>query len=262
MILKIKELPVSLCNIKQPVKELFYQGDLSLLSGLKVAIVGTRRPSLYSKNITFALAAALKESGATVVSGAAMGVDAQAHKGAFPRTIAVMANSLDMQVPTVNKGLITSMAEDALCLSEYPVSTHPTAYSFVQRNRIVVALADIVIIVEADLKSGSMHSASFALKSGKPLFVVPHHIGESLGTAKLLQEGKAEVIYSIESFIDSLNLQKEHKDENKDELLSFCASQPSYEEAVAKFKEKLFEYELLGKVKVMNGRVLVPSLHT
>jgi len=259
MIEEFKEIPQTLCTIKPPVLELFYEGDLSLLEGMKIAIVGTRRPSLYTKNMTFALAAALKEAGATVISGAAMGVDALAHKGAFPQTIAVMANSLDIQAPSVNKGLIQSIANDALCLSEYPVTTHPTAYSFVQRNRIVVGLADIVVITEADLKSGSMHSASFALKGGKPLFVLPHHIGESLGTTQLLQEGNAEAIYSIESFIESLNLRMSGTDEVADELLAFCASQPSYEETVAKFKEKLFEYELLGKVSVMNGRVLVPS---
>lgn len=257
----LETLPSCLHDVKPEVKQLFFQGDTNLLLALKVAIVGTRRPSLYTKNMTFALASALKDAGAVVVSGAAMGVDALAHKGAFPRTIAVMANSLDIQAPRVNKSLIDSMAKDALCLSEYPVSTHPTAYSFVQRNRIVVGLADIVIITQADLKSGSMHSAEFAMKSGKRLFVLPHHIGESLGTTQLLEQGDAQAIYSIESFIQCLNLKTQVLKENSDEILAFCASQPSYDVAVAKFKDKLFEYELLGKVEVMNGRVVVPSQH-
>lgn len=258
MICKFKEIPEALCSIAAPVTELYYQGRVSLLKGKKVAIVGTRRPSLYTKNSTFALAHALKEAGITVVSGAAMGVDAQAHKGAFPQTIAVMANSLDIKAPAVNKGLIDSMLAESLCLSEYPQTTHPTKYSFVQRNRIVVALSDVVVLAEADLNSGTMRSAAFALKMGKPIFVLPHHMGESLGTNQLLQEGKAEVIYSIDSFLEALKVKKP-RETDEDELLAFCINQPSYDEVVAQFKEKLFEYELLGKVSVVNGRVVVTS---
>ena len=258
MIHKLKEIPTALCAITSPVIELFYQGDASLLNRKKVAIVGTRRPSLYTKNSTFALANALKDAGVTVVSGAAMGVDAQAHKGAFPHTIAVMANSLDIKAPAVNKGLIESMATESLCLSEYPQTTHPTKYSFVQRNRIVVALSDVVVLAEADLNSGTMRSAEFALKMGKPIFVLPHQMGESLGTNKLLQEGKAEAIYSIESFLERLKISTPIVSQ-EDELLAFCTNQPTYDEVVAQFKEKLFEYELLGKVSVVNGRVVVTT---
>ena len=171
MIKKIEALPFMLEPVKPSVSSLFYQGDLSLLDGFKVAMVGTRRPSSYTKNMTFTLAKALKDSGAVVVSGAAMGVDAQAHKGAYPSTIAVMANSLDIKAPASNKGLIESLSKEALCLSEYPVSTHPTSYSFVQRNRIVVGLSDAVVLCEADLKSGTMHSAKFALQFNKPIYV-------------------------------------------------------------------------------------------
>ena len=258
MIHKLKEIPTALCALTSPVTELFYQGDVSLLNGKKVAIVGTRRPSLYTKNTAFALANALKDAGVTVVSGAAMGVDAQAHKGAFPKTIAVMANSLDIKAPAVNKGLIESMATASLCLSEYPQTTHPTKYSFVQRNRIVVALSDVVVLAEADLNSGTMRSAEFALKMGKPIFVLPHQMGESLGTNKLLQEGKAEVIYSVESFLEHLKISKPIVAQ-EDELLAFCVNQPTYDEVVAQFKERLFEYELLGKVSVVNGRVIVTT---
>jgi DNA processing protein len=255
MIKEIDSLPTILESVQPSVSTLFYQGDLSLLHSLKIAIVGTRRPSTYTKSITFALAQALKDAGAVVVSGAAMGVDAQAHKGAYPKTIAVMANSLDIQAPSINKGLIESMSQEALCLSEYPVSTHPTAYSFVQRNRIVIGLSDVVVLAEADIKSGTMHSANFALKFNKPIFVLAHRMGESLGTQKLVKEGKATVIYSIDDFIKQLSLKA--KPQESDELLAFCQSQPSYDETVAKFPEKLFEYELLGKVEVVDGRVRV-----
>lgn len=256
MIQKFKEIPTALCTITSPVTELYFQGNISLLQGKKVAIVGSRRPSLYTKNTTFALAQALKVAGITVVSGAAMGVDAQAHKGAFPQTIAVMANSLDIKAPAVNKGLIESMATESLCLSEYPQTTHPTRYSFVQRNRIVVALSDVVVLAEADLNSGTMRSAEFALKMGKPIYVLPHEMGQSLGTSKLLQEGQAEPIYNIEAFLKGLGVDKPLVSQ-EDELLAFCANQPFYDEVVAQFKEKLFEYELLGKVSVVNGRVVV-----
>ncbi len=249
-------LPLSLTEVKPEVKTLFFKGDTALLEAKKVAIVGSRRPTLYTKNSTFALAQALKNAGIVVVSGAAMGVDALAHKGAFPQTIAVMANSLDLQVPTVNKGLIASMSQEALVVSEYPETTHPTRYSFVQRNRIVVGLSDIVILAQADLNSGTMRSAEFALALGKPLYVLPHHLGESLGTQQLLQQNKAEAILDLDFFIKQIT-GVSHKVESDDDLLAFCAGQPTYDEAVAKFQNRIFEYELMGKIEVIEGRVRV-----
>ncbi len=263
MIERFESIPQSLQNLQQPVKELFYEGNPKLLEPFCVSIVGSRKASNYAKNMTYALAAALKEEGITVISGAAMGIDAMAHKGAMPNTVAVMGNSLDIQTPSLNKNLIQDIALKGLTLSEYPVTTHPTRYSFVERNRIVVALSDVVVLAQADLKSGTMHSARFALESGKRLFALVHNIGESLGTQKLLEEGKAEPIFSIEDFISKLSLSsKESVAKDEDELIAFCRQQPTYEEAVARFGSKLFEYELMGEVAVLNGRVVLSSSYT
>ena len=251
---QFETIPASVTSIKPPVETLYYEGDSTLLAGFKVAIVGSRKASNYSKSMTYELALALKNAGATVVSGAAMGIDAMAHKGSFPKTIAVMGNSLDMHTPRVNSGLIASIEKEGLVLSEYPPTTHPTRYSYVDRNRIVVGLSDVVVLAEADLKSGTMHSARFALEFGKPIYVFSHRMDESLGTQSLLESGQAEAIVSIKGFIKAIGLAKTVSAE-MDDLLAFCAKHPFYDDTVALFKEKLFEYELMGKVRIENGRV-------
>ncbi|MDH5465446.1 MAG: DNA-protecting protein DprA, partial [Thiovulaceae bacterium] len=230
----LPSVPESLAQLKKPPKTLFYQGNIDLLKKRKVAIVGSRRASTYAKNMTFEIAKALKDAGLTVVSGAAMGIDAYAHKGAFPSTIAVMGNSLDLKVPAINKGLIESIEKEALVLSEYSKTTHPTRYSFVQRNRIVVGLCEAVILSEADLNSGTMRSAEYALKIGIPIYVLSHRSGESLGTQMLLESGQANLITSTDDFIKSLGFKKETVT-TQDELLSFCQKQPTYEETVSLF---------------------------
>jgi DNA processing protein len=131
------------------------------------------------------------------VSGSALGVDAIAHQYANNNTIAVMANSLDIKYPIFNSKLIRNIYQNSLALSEYQDTTEPTKYSFINRNRIVVALSKILIIAQADLNSGSLRSAEYAIKYNIPIYVLPHQIGESLGTDKLLQDGIAKPIYDI-----------------------------------------------------------------
>jgi len=138
-----------------------------------------------------------------------------------------------------------------LMLSQYLEKEKARAYTFVQRNEIVVALGDILIVTQADRASGSLRSVEFALSMGKKIYTLPHRINESLGTQDLLKEGLAEVIYDIDSFVESLGYSCSEK--NEDDLLEFCKSYPTYDEAVLKFGERIFEYELLGKIKIGNG---------
>ena len=239
-------------KMKEYPKELFYTGNTNLLQKKMISIVGTRRPNAYTKKFTHELAQKLSSKNICIVSGAAMGVDALAHNGAgVSNTIAVVANGLDIRYPAVNKNLITQIEKEGLMLSQFPQSEKPRAYTFVQRNEIVVALGDILIVTQADRNSGSLRSVEFALEMGKEIYTLPHRIGESLGTQDLLKSGFAEVIYDIDSFIESLGYNQEKILD--DDILEFCKTYPTYDEAVSKFGEKIFEYELLGKIKIGNG---------
>ena len=131
----IKDHIVALDRMKKYPPELFYKGNLALLERPKVSIVGTRRPSAYTRQFTFSLARALAKRGVCVVSGAAMGVDSIAHEGAgSDNTIAVVANGLDIRYPVINRTLIESIEKEGLILSQFNDGFRATGWSFVVRN--------------------------------------------------------------------------------------------------------------------------------
>ncbi len=247
---RLELLPKELDILKEAPKQLFYEGDISLLEKPRVSIVGTRRPSQYTKTVTTKLAKAFKDIGYVVVSGAAMGVDALSHQAACPSTVAVMANSLDIVYPKVNESLIKKMREKALIISEYEPTTRATKYSFVHRNRIVVALGEALIITEADLNSGSIRSAQIAIEMGKEIFVLSHRVGESLGTQKLLLEGYAKPIIDIDAFISSFGELSTSEKE-----LEFFKNAPMLDDALREFGDKIYEWELEGKITIKDLRV-------
>jgi len=241
--------------MKKYPKELFYKGNLDLLKRPKVSIVGTRRPSNYTRQFTYALARALAKRGVCVVSGAAMGVDAIAHEGAgAPNTIAVVANGLDIRYPVINKNLIESIENEGLMLSQFNDGFRATGWSFVVRNEVVVALGDILIVTEAELNSGSMRSVEFAQKMGKQIFVLPHRLGESSGTNHLLNRDEATAINDIETFVSSFGCAV---DESvvKDDFFYFCQKAPSFDESLEKFGDRVYEAELEGIITIQNGIV-------
>jgi len=242
-------------TMKKYPKELFYKGNLALLKRPKVSIVGTRRPSAYTRQFTYALAKALSKRGVCVVSGAAMGVDTIAHEGAgASNTIAVMANGLDIRYPVVNQNLIENIENEGLMLSQFNDGFRATGWSFVVRNEVVVALGDILVVTEADLDSGSMRSVEYAMCMDKEIYVLPHRLDESLGTNKLLQEGKAKVIRDIESFAGQFGESVSTKIV-KDDFFYFCQNAPTFDETVSKFGDRIYEAELEGLVTIHNGIV-------
>lgn len=245
--LEDKHLPTEFKNLSNPPQKLFYKGHLNLLNNThKIAIVGTRKPNPYTKTFVATLASKISYSGGVVVSGGALGVDILAHTNAFPHTIMFSPSSLEILYPKSNAGMITKMMEHALVLSEYEKDYMPHKYSFLDRNRLVIALSQVVIIPQADLYSGSMQSAKIALELGKPIYVLPHRMGESEGTNTLLKQNQAHAIYNIDEFIKSLFGNPEQQE--SDEILKFCALAPSFEEALEKFGGIIYEYELEGKI--------------
>jgi DNA processing protein len=245
----------SLEAMKKYPSELFYRGDLSLLSRPKVSIVGTRTPNLYTQQMTEQIAKALSRRGVCVVSGAAMGVDAVAHSAAgAENTIAVLGCGLDIRYPVINHAIITSIEEKGLLLSQFNDGFRATKWSFVVRNELVVALGEILIVTEADLGSGSLRSVEFAQKMGKKIYVLPHRLGDSMGTNRLLLEGEAEPIYDAEVFASQFG-EVVGANIPKDAFFYFCQRMPTVDEALEKFGDRIYEAELEGIIAIQNGLI-------
>ena len=253
---KIQERIEALDVMKKYPSQLYYEGNLALLKAKKVSIVGTRKPSKYSRDLTFKLSSALSKVGVCVVSGGAMGIDAVAHKGASScNTIAVLPCGIDIKYPSINKNLLLDIEQNGLLLSQFDISFRATPWSFVVRNELVVALGDVLVVTEAELESGSMRSVEFALKMGKEIFVFPQRVGESGATNKLLLEGKAKAIYDIDEFVSRF-AQKELLHTKSDEFLEFCKTSPTYEETLKRYPHKVFEAELNGDIAIQNGKII------
>ena len=220
---------------------LFYKGDLELLNKPKIAIVGSRKASKYTKEITFLLAKKLSKK-FTIISGGALGVDTEAHKGAYPNTILVSPSSLDIIYPKSNENLIKDIYQNSLAISEYEKNYRPFKHTFLQRNRIIVALSEFIIITEANIKSGSMRSFEWAKKYGKKVFVLPHRINESSGTRHLASTNEADVIWDIDEFCENLGINSNEK------ILSL-------NEAIKTYGSRIYEMELNGEVIIKNGKV-------
>lgn len=246
---------VALDSMKKYPPELFYRGDLSLLERPKVSIVGTRRPSLYTQEMTKQIAKALAARGVCVVSGAAMGVDALAHEGAgVDNTIAVLGCGLDIRYPAINAPLIGAIESNGLLLSPFNDGFRAANWSFVVRNEIVVALGEILVVTEADLNSGSLRSVAFAQKMGKQIYVLPHRIGESRGTHALICNGEAKVIWDVEAFVSRFGVSAS-SDVPKDDFFYFCQKMPTLDEALQAFGARVYEAELQGDIVIQNGLV-------
>jgi len=249
-----KEIP-EFSLLKKPPETIWYRGDLSLLKRPKVSVVGTRRPSFYTRETVKELAGMLARRGVVIVSGAAMGVDAMAHEGAgAASTIAVLGNGVDIRYPAINRNLLERIEKEGLILSRFEPGFRATNWSFVVRNELVVALGEILVIAEADEGSGSMRSAEYALKQGKEIWVLPHRLGESAGTSRLLAEGRAGVISSLEAFADRFGSEVSPA-RVKDDFFCFCQRRPTLDEAVAAYGERIYEAEFAGEIVIENGRI-------
>ena len=254
----IEEKIDSLLSMKKYPEKLAYSGNTDLLNRVKISIIGTRRPSSYTKTFTHNLAASLSKASVCLVSGGAMGVDSIVHFGAKPsNTIAVLPNGLNHKYPAINKNLLNDIEKDGLLLSQFDDDFKATPWSFVVRNELVVALGDVLVVTEADINSGSMRSVEFALEMGKEIYVLPHRLGDSKATNELLKKGFAKAIYEIDEFVAKFT---EMKQENKniDEFLEYCKTNPTYDEAIRVYKEKVFEAELDGVINIKNG-IIYPA---
>ncbi|MEA1893208.1 MAG: DNA-processing protein DprA [Campylobacterota bacterium] len=253
---EFKENITELNVMKNYPKKLFLSGNTKLLQKTKISIVGSRKPSKYSRLLTHQLASTLAKNDICVVSGGAMGIDAIAHKGAGEaNTIAVLPTAIDIRYPAINKNLLNEIEKEGLLMSQFEAGFRATPWSFVVRNEVVVALGDVLVVAEAELSSGSMRSIELALKMNKQIYVFPQRVGESEATNELLKNAQAQAIYSIDEFV-SIFSSSELLETTSDEFVEFCKTNPTYDEVLKRFPNRIFEAELNGEIKVLNGRVL------
>lgn len=188
-----------LVHIAKSPKTLYVSGELPADRVPTVAIVGTRKPTPYGREVTQRLANDLARKGIVILSGLALGVDGIAHQAALDaggKTIAVLGNGLPDIYPRAHQQLAERILNSGgAIISEYPADTPTYPANFLQRNRIVSGLADAIIITEAAAKSGTLNTASHALDQGKAIFVVPGNITSPLsaGCNALLKQGAAPI---------------------------------------------------------------------
>jgi DNA processing protein len=194
---------------KPPV--IFVRGELQQCDEWSVAVVGTRRVTVYGRQVAEEISRELAASRITIVSGLARGVDAVAHRAALEaggRTIAVLACGLDRIYPPEHKRMAGQIVERGALISEYVPGTEPRGDYFPRRNRILSGLSLGVLMVEGDVKSGAMITARMALEQNREVFAVPGSIYSpgSRGTNKLIQDGEAKLTLSAQDILAELNL--------------------------------------------------------
>jgi len=186
--------PDLLAAIPDPPLLLYINGQIDVLAGPALAIVGSRNASTQGKANAQAFAEALSGAGMTIVSGLALGVDTAAHEGALKgsgSTVAVIGTGPDLVYPARNRALAERIARDGCIVSEYPIGTPPLPSNFPKRNRIISGLAAGVLVVEAAAQSGSLITARQAAEQGRDVFAIPGsiHAALSKGCHELIREG-------------------------------------------------------------------------
>lgn len=188
------DYPAAFRNLAQPPKSIWIAGSLATASAPAVAIVGTRHASAYGLRTAHAIAAVCAKAGVCVVSGLALGIDGAAHEGALKaggRTVAVLGTPLDIAYPKQHRALQNQIARDGLLVSEMNPGENAAAWTFPRRNRLIAAFSQLVVVVEAGLKSGAQITVDHAHALGIPVAAIPGVIDapQAYGTNRLLRDG-------------------------------------------------------------------------
>lgn len=203
--------PAHLKAIPDPPPVLYVRGEIRKEDQWAIAIVGTRRPSSYGRDVTRQLVQDLARYRITIVSGLARGVDGEAHRTALAskgRTIAVLGSGLDVIYPPEHASLAEQITENGAVVSEYALGTKPDAINFPPRNRIISGLSLGSVITEGDEKTGARITIEYALEQGRETFAVPGgmYSRTSRGTNKLIKEGGAKLVTCVDDILEELNL--------------------------------------------------------
>ena len=204
------DYPTLLRSIPDAPFVLFVRGEITPADEWAVALVGTRKASVYGREVARRLASDLAHNDVTVVSGLARGIDSVAHRAALEaggRTIAVMGSGVDYIYPAEHRKLAEEIAENGAIVSDFPLGTRPESSNFPARNRIISGLSLGTLVIEAGLRSGALITADFALDHGREVFAVPGSIlsPASAGCNRLLRDG-AHVVTEVGDILEPLHL--------------------------------------------------------
>jgi DNA processing protein len=273
--------PKLLAEIPDPPPVLYVRGELKPEDAWAVAVVGTRRASTYGREVTRRLVTVLAQSGVTIVSGLARGIDAVAHQTALEaggRTIAVLGCGIDLVYPPEHRELARRIAAQGALVSEYPLGTQPEPGNFPPRNRIISGLSLGVVITEAGRDSGALITADYAAEQGRDVFAVPGSILSAgcAGTNRLIQDG-AKPVLDAADILQELNLtmvaeQKEARQalpttETEALILAHLSAEPVHVDdltravglPVAQVTSTLALMELKGMVRQVGGMKYVAA---
>jgi DNA processing protein len=208
------DYPLRLRQFADAPAVIYWQGSADLNAPVTVGIVGTRKATKYGKAITEQIIAQLQPMKATVISGLAYGIDIVAHREALKYdlpTIGVMGSGLDRIYPHEHASTARQMIANGGLLTEYTFGTSPAAPHFPNRNRIIAALSDAVIVVEAAAKGGALITAEYANQYNREVFAVPGNLGQtySEGCNYLIQSHKAHIFTSVEAMTAAMNWHNE-----------------------------------------------------
>jgi DNA processing protein len=250
---------------------LYIRGSLLPDDEWCLAVVGTRRATVYGKQVTEEIVSDLARSKITIVSGLARGIDTVAHHSALEaggRTLAVLASGLDIIYPGENNKLARDIIEHGALLSEYPLGARPRAENFPRRNRILSGLSLGVLVTEADEDSGAMITAADAIEQNREVFAIPGSVlsPASRGTNRLISKGEARLVRTYTDIMEELNLvtvarQMEIREilpesETESSLLQYLGSEPSHIDEVCR-KSGLPAATVSGTLAMMELKGLV-----
>jgi DNA processing protein len=211
-VVSIREYPESLASWPDNPIGLFAWGDWSATKAPTIGIVGTRGATTYGKAVATKFAEAFAQSGVTVVSGGALGIDAAAHKGAISaggQTVAVLASGIDRIYPALHAGLFRQIRDGHGCLvSQFACGTKPDYFRFLIRNQLIAALSKAVVVVEAPERSGAISTALRANELGRQVFVVPSNIENTnfRGSHALIRDG-ATLVDHPDQVLEALGIE-------------------------------------------------------
>jgi DNA processing protein len=207
-----EDYPARLYDLEQPPPVVFGIGRVSSLRDSRlVAVVGTRRPTAFGRDLSARIGARLSQAGATVISGLAIGIDGAAHAAAIEaggETIAVAGSGLDVPGPVAHRRLARAIAQHGALISELAPGVRATQGTFPRRNRIISALATATIVVEAPARSGALITARHALEQGRQLLVAPGRPMDRrvAGNLSLLRESPAIPLVGLDEMLVDLGL--------------------------------------------------------
>lgn len=188
-----EDYPNKLKNIPNPPFVLFYYGDLSMLNHFScIALIGSRNETEYGRKMTTSIVRDLKKYNVLIVSGMAKGIDGLAHERALIeniKTVAILGGGIDYCYPKCNEAIYHQIKKNGLVLSEYPNEILPRPTNFLIRNRLIAALCDQIVVIEAKVKSGTMNTVAYGLEYGKDIFCVPYLANCQSGCNVLIQQG-------------------------------------------------------------------------